>query len=120
MPEKQIPLIDEILALFFKVLLPALIGVSIKIAIEMERKKMTIKRAIISVVSGVGLAWLSSGIIMRVVGIDYQPLMIAVVAITAEKVMEYLLYKFNIDMFLGSLLDAGRTFFINLITGKKE
>lgn len=120
MPEKQIPIIDEILALFFKVLLPALIGVSIKIAIEMERKKMTIKRAIISVIAGVGLAWLSSGVIIRVIGIDYQPLMIAVVAITAEKVMEYMLYKFNIDMFLGALLDAGKNFIINLITGKKE
>lgn len=85
----------------------------------MERKKMTIKRAVISVISGVGLAWLSSGIIIRVVGIDYQPLMIAVIAITSEKIMEYLLYKLNIDMLLGSLIDAGRTFLINLITGKK-
>lgn len=119
MPEKQIPLIDEILALFFKVLLPALVGVSIKIVIEMERKKMTIKRAVISVISGVGLAWLSSGIIIRAVGIEYQPLIIAVVAITSEKVMEYALYKLNIDYILGAFVEAGKNFIVNLITGKK-
>lgn len=86
----------------------------------MERKKMTIKRAIISVIVGVGLAWLSSGVIIRVVGLDYQPLMIAVVAITSEKLMEYALYKLNVDNILGALVEAGKNFLVNFLTGKKE
>lgn len=120
MPEKQLPLIDEILALFFKILLPAFIGVSIKIAIEMDRKKMTIKRVVISMVVGVGLAWLCSGTITRAVGEQYQSLIIAIVAITAEKIMEYLLYKLNLDHFFGAIVEATKDFLINLITGKKK
>lgn len=119
MPEKNLPIIDEILALFLKVLIPALVGVSIKIAVEMGRKQMTIKRAVISIISGVGLAWLSSGLVDRFVDLDIRPLIIAIIAITSEKIVEYALYKLNIDIILGSLVDAGRTFLINLITGKK-
>jgi len=119
MPEKNLPIIDETLALFVKVLIPALVGVSVKIAVEMGRKQMTIKRAVISIISGVGLAWLSSGLVNRFIDSDIQPLVIATVAITSEKIVEYALYKLNIDVLFGSLIDAGRTFLINLITGKK-
>jgi len=119
MPEKNLPIIDETLALFVKVLIPALVGVSVKIAVEMGTKQMTIKRAVISIISGVGLAWLSSGLVNRFIDSDIQPLVIATVAITSEKIVEYALYKLNVDVLLGSLVDAGRTFLINFLTGKK-
>lgn len=120
MQEKIPTPIDEFLALFFKVLLPAMVGVCIKIAIEMERKRMTIKRALISVIVGVGFAWSASPVIMNVVGVEYQPLIIGITAITSEKTMQYLLYKFNIDNFLGALVEAGKNFIVNLVTGRKN
>jgi len=120
MPQKILSPLDEFLALLFKVLIPAFIGVSIQIAIEMKRKTMTIRRAIIAIFTGIGLAWLCSPVIMKAVGESYQGLIIALVAITSEKSMEWLLYKWNIDMFLGALAEAVKDFAINLLTGKKD
>lgn len=120
MPEKLPNIIDQFLALLFKVLIPAFVGISIQIALEMERKKITIKRAAIAILVGVGLAWLCSPVVLRAVGEDFQPLIIAIIAITSNKTMEWLLYKFNIDNFLGAIVEASKDFIINLITGKKK
>lgn len=115
---KEPTTIERILELFFKVLLPAAAGVSVKIAIKMQKEKMTVLGVVLSYVAGILLAWIVSPVITNAVSKDYVPMMIAVVAISGDKIAEYLIYKFNIDLFITVLLDHGRTFLIGLLTKK--
>lgn len=104
---------EEILAFFFKILLPPIVGISVKVAMKMEKEQMTVKRIIIAFVVGVGVTWLCSPIIVNAVPATYSPMILAVVAITADKITEYFMYKFNVDGMITAVLT-------NLIPKKKE
>lgn len=95
---------EEATAFFFKILLPPLVGISIKVAIKMEKEKMTPIMIILAYIVGVGVAWLCSPIIITAVSPTYSPMILAVVAITGDKIAEYFMYKFNVDGFLSSLI----------------
>lgn len=119
MPEKDVPVVTDILNFIIKVIVPALIGVGIKIAIEMEKKRMTIKRACISIAVGVGTAWLCSDIIHRHVEGYLQSLVIAVTAILSEKIAEYLLYKLDVDEWMGNIFSEVKVMIVNILTRSK-
>lgn len=110
---------QEVIEAFFKIFLPAIVAVSVKIAIEMNKRKMTVQRAILSMVWGIGMAWLFSGVIGKLFSNEVQPIIIALIAISSEKVAEYVIYKFNIDEFLDGLFAAFKDFLINIINPKK-
>lgn len=95
---------EEATAFFFKILLPPLVGISIKVAIKMGREKMTVKRIIIAFIVGVGVTWLCSPVVIDAVSPNYSPMILAVVAITSDKIAEYFMYKFNIDGILSALI----------------
>lgn len=96
---------SELKNLFVKVLIPALIAVSIKIAIDSRKKTISIFNVIGSIITGVGMAYLFSGIILSTFSEDLIPLMIALVAISGEKIGNWLIYKFNIDTFIEALIE---------------
>lgn len=98
-------LFEQATAFFFKILLPPLVGISIKVAIKMEREKMTTFRIILAYIIGVGCAWLASPVIVEVATPTYAPMILATVAITGDKIAEYLIYKLNIDGFMAAFVD---------------
>lgn len=104
---------EEAVAFFFKILLPPIVGISIKVAIKMEREKMTMKRIIIAFIVGVGVTWLCSPVILYTVSPTYSPMILAVVAITGDKIAEYFMYKFNVDGFISA-------FIANLVKSNKK
>ena len=104
---------EEATAFFFKILLPPIVGIAVKIAVKMEKERMTVKRIALAFIIGVGVTWLSSPIIFNAVSSTYSPMILAVVAITADKIAEYFIYKFNVDGFLTALFE-------NLINKKKD
>lgn len=93
------------MAFFFKILLPPLVGISIKVAIKMEKEKMTTVRIILAYIVGVGVAWLCSPVIIDATPQTYAPMILATVAITGDKIAEYLIYKLNIDGILTALFE---------------
>ena len=99
-------LLEESAAFFFKVLLPPIIGVSVKVAVIMQRDRLTPLRIILAYIIGIGVAWLCSPVIFKVVSSDYAPMILATVAITGDKIAEYLIYKFNVDGFLAAVVDT--------------
>lgn len=93
---------------FVKILIPAFFGVGIKIAIEMkkDKTKVSLFNVCLSMFVGVGGAYVFSGLVQSTFGIDYQPIVIAFLAIITDKIAEYIIYKWNIDLFLSAVFDG--------------
>ena len=87
----------EAKAFVIKLLLPALMGLSIKLAILSRKENITIKQVIISFVCGIGSAYLFSPWIIDELADHWQPLAIAIVTISGEKIGSYALYKVNAE-----------------------
>lgn len=96
---------QELENLFVKVLIPALVAISIKIAIAGRKKGMSVLNVVTSIVIGVGFAYLFSGIVMSSFSDDYIPLVIALVTITGEKIGNWVIYKLNIDLFVEAFIE---------------
>lgn len=113
MPEKSI--INETNIFLIKVILPAFLAVGIKIAIEMKKNKIRTSwlNVILSLLIGVGGAYISSDLILETFDVKYISVMIALVAIISDKIGEFLIFKFNVDGFLTAFVDV-------ILTGLKK
>jgi len=110
---------SEIYNFIVKALTPALIAVSVGLAVKSKTQKLTVKRVFISYIAGIGASYFIYPFVSSENFGNYTGAIIGIVAITSEKIMEFLLFKFNVDLLLNSLADALRNFLINLINGKK-
>lgn len=100
MPDKFIN--NEYTQFLIKIIIPALLGVGMKIAIEMKKDKTKISftNVCLSMFVGVSGAYLASDLIHSGFGEKYQAIAIAFIAIISDKIAEYVIYKLNIDSFL--------------------
>lgn len=92
----------------FKIILPALVAISIKLAIESKSMKMNWFNIVTSFVTGIGSAYLFSDIVLTTVAPEYTTAAIACIAISGEKIGYWLVYKFNVENILENLLDKAR------------
>jgi hypothetical protein len=91
-----------------KILLPALVAISIKLAIQSKSMRMTWFSAISSFVVGVGFAYLFSDIVLSKVAKEYTSAIIAVIAISGERIGYWIIYKFNIEAILEGWVKSKR------------
>ena len=112
MPEKILQ--NEFYIFLVKFIFPAFVAVGIKLAIEMKKNNSRISwfNVALSMIIGVGGAWLSSGIVQKLIDLEYIPVVIAVIAIISEKIGEFFIYRFNVDIYITSIIDG----FINTIS----
>lgn len=96
---------ESIRILFVKVLIPALVAVSIKLAITGRKKSISVFSVFTSIITGVGFAYLFSPIILNRISEDYIPLMIALVSISGEKIGTWLIFKLNLDTLIEALIE---------------
>ena len=91
-----------------EILFTAFLAVGVKIAIEMKRtkSKISILSIVLSMIIGVGTAYLTSGLVIKHFSNEWLTIVIAVVAILSEKIGEFLIYKFNVDVFLSAIVDV--------------
>ena len=104
MLEKDPSLFDELQTFFFKIFIPAFVGVSIKVAMQIKKERFNFSRVVLSFITGVGCAYYLYPFIDHEVTDKYMPLIVGIVAISGERIAEYLIYKFDVDLFLGSIL----------------
>lgn len=109
---------QEWINFLIKVGIPATIGISIKLAVQSKRERMTLFRIVLSFVTGVGCAYLAYPMLLHNASENYLPMLIAVVSISGEKISEYVIYKWNLDYFLTSIIDAIRQMIIKIISNK--
>jgi len=88
-----------------KILIPAVVGVGINIAVTSRKKTMSVFNIITSLITGVGMAWLLSGIVIHNFSDVWQPPLIALVAISGEKIANWIIYKWDVDKLIESLID---------------
>jgi hypothetical protein len=96
---------DDVKTFLLKIILPALVAVSIKLAIQSQRTKMSVFNIMGSFVVGVGIAYLTGGLILSSVSAEYVPLIIGVVTLTGEKIAYWILYSLKVDKFALSLME---------------
>lgn len=96
---------EELRTFLLKIIIPALVAVSIKLAIMSQRVKISLFNILSSFVIGVGTAYISGDIILHTVNETYVPLVISVVALTGEKISYWLLYTFKVDKLAVSALE---------------
>lgn len=106
MPERFVN--NEYTQFFVKIIVPAVLGVGMKIAIEMKKDKTKISftNIALSMFVGVAGAYICSGLIRTEFDKEYQSIVIAFVAIISDKIAEYLIYKLNIDGFLTAFFNG--------------
>ncbi len=103
---EEIRIAEELRSLLVKVIIPSIVAVSIKIAIASRKNQITVFNVVTSFVIGVGVAYLSSGLIISSFSDDWVPLMIALVTISGDKIGSWIIYKLNIDYLVDAWLDA--------------
>ena len=115
MPDKILQ--NEFYIFLTKIIFPAFLAVGVKIAIEMKKNnfKVSFFNICLSMLIGVGGAYISSDFVIKNVAQDYISVIIALIAITSEKIGEFLIYKLNVDLFLTAFIDS----FISILTKKK-
>ena len=106
---------DELYEFIFKIMIPALVGIAAKVAIQMKNEKLSIGRVIISFIAGTAFAYFAYPFVGHFSNEDYIPAVIGLSAISGEKITEWVVYKFKIDTFLGVLFDV----LIERVKGKK-
>lgn len=118
MPEKILQ--NEFYIFLVKFIFPAFVAVGIKLAIEMKKNNSRISwfNVVLSMIIGVGGAWLSSGVVQKLIQSDFIPVVIAVIAILSEKIGEFLIYKFNVDLFLTAIVDGAFDYISNIFKRK--
>jgi hypothetical protein len=95
---------DEFKSWILKPLVWAMLAISVKLAVQSKREKITIGIVITSFFAGVGSAWLFADYVTLNYHHEYQPLIIAMIAISGEKIVEYVLYKINFQALLDLVL----------------
>jgi hypothetical protein len=102
-------------SLLVKILVPAFVAVSIKLAVQSRKEKLSLFGVIMSIIAGVGCAYLSSGYVTKVCSDEALPIAIAVITITGEKITYWLTYKFQFDVIGDALIQI----LIDKYKGKK-
>ncbi len=97
---------EEARAFIFKVIVPALVAVSIKLAVMIKTEKnVTWFQAVSSFVTGIGSAYLASPLVITYTSQNSMPLVIAAVAISGEKIGHFFIYKFHVEEVLKAVFD---------------
>lgn len=116
MIDKEPTILDELYKFLLKILVPSIIAITIKIATQVKREKMSFGRILISFIVGIGCAYFVFPFIDEG---RWTPLIVGVVAMSGEKISEYLIYKWDIDKALSMILKGLLNFIVNFLTPKK-
>ena len=100
MLEKDPTIFEQLSTFFFKIFIPAFIAISVKVATQIKQEKMNFSRILISFVAGIGCAYF----VFPFVEGKWTPLIVGVVAMSGEKIAEFIIYKWDVDKVIKSLL----------------
>jgi hypothetical protein len=95
---------EEIKSWIVKPLIWAMLAISVKLAVQSKREKITIGIVITSFLAGIGSAWIFADYVLMNYSHQYQPMIIAIIAISGEKIVEYILYKVNFQALIDALM----------------
>lgn len=105
MPDKLVQ--QEYSELVTKILIPAFITVAIGVAVEMknDKSKVSLLSVILSLIIGLGVAYLFSGFILEKFKGGNILLVAGLITSISEKLAKYFMNRLNIDIFLTALVE---------------
>jgi hypothetical protein len=105
MPDKLVQ--QEYSELVTKILLPAFITVAVGVAVEMKnnRDKVSFLSVLLSLVIGLGVAYIFSGIILERFKGGNILLVAGLITSISEKLAKYFMNKLNVDIFLTAIAE---------------
>ena len=95
---------EEVKSWIVKPLIWAMLAISVKLAVQSKREKITVGIVITSFLAGIGSAWIFADYVLMNYSHQYQPMIIAIIAISGEKIVEYILYKVNFQALIDALM----------------
>ena len=106
MPHRYNEIVEQLYEFFFKIFVPAFSGLSIKLATMVRKEKITPLRAILSYIVGILMSYLLYPMIFKYSAQDFVPFFIATIAMSGEKISEFLIYKWNVDALLTAIANV--------------
>ena len=100
---RQIP--DEVWNFIIKILPYSLATLAISISIQIKNKTASLTNSLLSIVIGVSCAYLTGGWINQHFSSTTAPMIIGFVTILGEKLGYWLIYKFQVDLVMATLVD---------------
>lgn len=103
---EEIGKLEQHLKVIIKVIVPAIIGVVIKLGVEMKKNggKISFLNASSSFCMGIGVVWLCRDLVQNTFPEDIIPIVFAFLAIIVDKLAEFLIYEFKVDTFVINLI----------------
>lgn len=89
---------EEIENLLIKIIIPSLVAISIKLAVQSKQGKISLFTTIASIIVGVGCAYLSAGWVMKTFSAETMPIAVGVITISGEKIAYWLIFKLNVNI----------------------
>jgi hypothetical protein len=106
---------DGLTEFITKILIPAMVGISLKIAVQMKKTKLSFLNVALSFIAGISCAWLLSDLVQLHVHEQYRAISIAIIAMSGEKFGEFVVYKLRVDEFLQAVVEAIKHVIIKMI-----
>ena len=108
---------NDVSKFILNVLIPAIIGISLKIAIMIRKNKLPLICIILSFVTGICSVLIFRDFVTNEANVpaDYQPICIAIIAISGDKIGEFLVYSLKIDTFLESIIGLVKQLILNIL-----
>lgn len=106
MPDKILN--NEFIAFMTKIIIPAFITTAVAIAIDVKNdvSKVSWLTIFMSIIIGVGGAWLAGDLIMEKFKGGEIPVAVAIVTSLTEKVFKFIIHKFKVDQVLTAIFDS--------------
>lgn len=96
---------SEIIETFLKIAPIVFVAVTLKVIATYKKKKLTIMSFLISYIMGLFVVFLLNDLIEQYLSGSWYVATIGTIAIISEKLMEYLVFNFEIGIYLNKILD---------------
>lgn len=102
--------------LFFKILIPSIVAVSVTIAIKsrVEGKRISMGMILSTAIIGIGVTYMCSGYILKYTSNEGTVFAASAVTYSAEKIGGYFIYRIKIDIILDAIIHGFKDMVLNI------
>lgn len=97
---------NELRELIVKILIPSLVGISIKLAVQSKQGRVSLFNMISSIIVGFGLAFLFGDLVVSYVHEKWSAAVIAAIAMSGEKIAYWVIYQLRFDIIGDAFIEA--------------
>lgn len=112
---KNLEVNSQIIEFLIKILPPAMVGLAIKIAVTMDKEKITIFNVVLSFITGIGFVFLLKYPIQHYAPQDMQPVLYGITAMSGEYIGKIIISIFRVDIRIKIIIEYIEELITNLL-----